>query len=73
LYTDYSCAVPSDVYKNDQYKYFTHTTRGTHFWDRTLDYLFTNYQWVANSVVTHQDATKESDHAPVSVLIPIPK
>jgi endonuclease/exonuclease/phosphatase family metal-dependent hydrolase len=73
IYAAYKCAVPPDVYKIDQYKYFTHTTRGTHFWDRTLDYLFTNYQWVENSVVTHQDATKESDHAPVSVLLPIPK
>jgi endonuclease/exonuclease/phosphatase family metal-dependent hydrolase len=73
LYTNYKCAVPADIYKNNQFEYFTHTTRGTHFWDRTLDYLFTNYQWVENSVVTHQDATKESDHAPVSVLFVLPK
>jgi len=73
LYTKYNCAVPTDLYKNNQYNYFTHTTRGTHFWDRTLDYLFTNYQWVENSVVTHQDATNESDHAPVCVLFVLPK
>jgi endonuclease/exonuclease/phosphatase family metal-dependent hydrolase len=73
LYATYSCAVPAESYQNDQYRYFTHTTRGTHFWDRTLDYLFTNYQWVGHSVVTHQDATKESDHAPVSVLFILPK
>jgi endonuclease/exonuclease/phosphatase family metal-dependent hydrolase len=73
LYTRYECAVPADLYKSNQFNYFTHTTRGTHFWDRTLDYLFTNYQWVGNSVVTHQDATIESDHAPVSVLFVLPK
>jgi endonuclease/exonuclease/phosphatase family metal-dependent hydrolase len=73
LYTKYKSAVPSDLYKSDQFHYFTHTTRGTHFWDRTLDYLFTNYQWVDHSVITHQDAMKESDHAPVSVLFTLPK
>ncbi len=73
LYSAYHCAVPVDEFRNNQYKYFTHTTRGTHFWDRTLDYLFTNYQWVDHSAVTHQDATKESDHAPVSVLLQLPK
>lgn len=73
LYESYQCAVPLDTYQASQFKYFTHTTRGAHFWDRTLDYLFTNYQWVDHSVVTHQEATGESDHAPVSVLIMIPK
>jgi endonuclease/exonuclease/phosphatase family metal-dependent hydrolase len=73
LYAAYRCAVPTSVYVTNQYQYFTHTTRGTHFWDRTLDYLFTNNQWVENSVVTHQDATKESDHAPVSAFFILPK
>jgi endonuclease/exonuclease/phosphatase family metal-dependent hydrolase len=73
LYASYQCAVPPDVYKMNQPAYFTHTTRGTHFWDRTLDYLFTNYHWVENSVITHQEATKQSDHAPVSVLFVLPK
>lgn len=73
LYAAYHSAVPTSVYTVSQYKYFTHTTRGTHFWDRTLDYLFTNNQWVENSVVTHQDATKESDHPPVSALLMLPR
>ena len=73
LYATYKNAVPTDLYKSNQHKFFSHTTRGTHFWDRTLDYLFTNYQWVDNSVVTHQDATKQSDHAPVSVFFILPK
>ncbi|MEI7896162.1 MAG: endonuclease/exonuclease/phosphatase family protein [bacterium] len=73
LYASYSCAVPPGVYKNNQYKFFTHTTRPGHFWDRTLDYLFTNYQWVPNSVITHQEATRESDHAPVSARLMLPR
>jgi endonuclease/exonuclease/phosphatase family metal-dependent hydrolase len=73
LYANYQCAVPTDLYRDNQYRFFTHTTRPDHFWDRTLDYLFTNYQWVSNSVITHQDATKESDHAPVSVMFALPK
>jgi endonuclease/exonuclease/phosphatase family metal-dependent hydrolase len=73
LYENYQCAVPTEMFKSNQFRYFTHTTRGTHFWDRTLDYLFTNYQWVPNSVVTHQDVTEESDHAPVSVYFMLPK
>ncbi len=73
LYATYKCAVPRDLYKNNQVNFFTHTTRPDQFWDRTLDFLFTNYQWADNSVVTHQDATKQSDHAPVSVLFVLPK
>ena len=73
LYAAYKCAVLPELYKVNQHQYFSHTTRGDHFWDRTLDYLFTNYQWAGNSVVTHQEATKESDHAPVSVLFVLPK
>jgi endonuclease/exonuclease/phosphatase family metal-dependent hydrolase len=73
LYTRYQPAVPLDVYHRSQYKYFTHTTRGTHFWDRTLDYLFTSYHWVENSAVTYQEAKRESDHAPVSALFILPR
>lgn len=73
IYDKYSCAVPTNIYQPDQSRYFTHTTRPAHFWDRTLDFLFTNYHWVENSVITHQEAVRESDHAPVSVLFPSPK
>jgi len=73
LYATYKSAITADEYKSNQYKYFTHTTRPRHFWDRTLDYLFTNYQWFPNSAMAHQDAVKQSDHAPVSVLFMLPK
>ena len=73
LYLDYQSAVTPGLYKNNQYRYFTHTTRGDHFWDRTLDYLFTNYQWYYNSAVVLQDAEKESDHAPVFAFLYLPR
>jgi endonuclease/exonuclease/phosphatase family metal-dependent hydrolase len=73
LYTDYKSAVPIAQYLQHQENYFTHTTRPGHFWDRTLDYLFTNYYWRANSTITHQSFTALSDHAPVSAEFRLPK
>ena len=66
IYSAYKCAIPLDVYHSNQAVYFTHTTRPEHAWDRTLDYLFTNYRWRAGSTITHQQFRAESDHAPVS-------
>ncbi|MEI7661696.1 MAG: endonuclease/exonuclease/phosphatase family protein [Bacteroidota bacterium] len=71
LYSAYKCAVPTGEYTVSQSGFFSHTTRGDHFWDRTLDYLFTNHEWVSHSVITHQDAMQQSDHAPVSSLFPL--
>ncbi len=73
LYSLYQPAVSLEDFHNNQYKYFTHTTRPTHFWDRTLDYLFTNFHWLDHSAVTHQEATRESDHAPVSCYFILPR
>jgi endonuclease/exonuclease/phosphatase family metal-dependent hydrolase len=73
LYLKYKPAVHTDMYVGNRSKYYTHTIRPAHYWDRTLDYLFTNKKWVDNSVVTHQDATIESDHTPVSVYISLSK
>ncbi len=73
IYGTYQCALPLSVYLANQPAYFTHTTRPTETFDRTLDYLFTNSHWVPGSVVTHQDAFYESDHCPVSSLLVLPK
>jgi len=73
VYSEYKCAVPLPVYLANQEAHFTHTTRPTETWDRTLDYLFTNSGWVAGSTITHQDAFYESDHCPVSSLLLLPK
>jgi endonuclease/exonuclease/phosphatase family metal-dependent hydrolase len=66
LYTSYNCAVELADYQQNQEAYFTHCTRPEHFWDRTLDYMFTNSRWQKGSTVTHQDFITDSDHAPVS-------
>ncbi len=66
LYEAFNSAVPPDDYKPNQARYFTHTTRPGHTWDRTLDYLFSNNRWRRGTAVVHQDFLSESDHAPLS-------
>jgi endonuclease/exonuclease/phosphatase family metal-dependent hydrolase len=73
LYTTYNCAVTPGDYQYNQIAYFTHCTRPEHFWDRTLDYLFTNSRWQKGSTVTHQDFFSDSDHAPVSSFVILKK
>lgn len=66
IYSEFKSVIPLNEYLQNQQIYFTHTTRPEHFWDRTLDYLFTNNRWRSGATVVHQDFTKESDHVPVS-------
>lgn len=73
MYANYNCAVPLSVFQQNQEAYFSHTTRPTHFWDRTLDYLFTNSRWQKGTTVTHQDFMTDSDHAPVSSMVILKK
>lgn len=73
LYNSYQGALPLTTYQANPSLYFSHTTRPDQTFDRTLDYLFTNYRWVDNSIITHQDAFYESDHAPVSSVMVLPK
>jgi endonuclease/exonuclease/phosphatase family metal-dependent hydrolase len=65
LYESYQCAVTLNQYLPGQEAFFTHTTRPDHFWDRTLDYLFTNNRWRNGSSFVRQDFLLDSDHAPV--------
>jgi len=56
----------------------THTTWNTdestpRFWDRKLDYLFSNQSWVEESGKTHQEAFDLSDHAAISAKIEAPE
>ena len=41
----------------------------TEYWDRKLDYLFTNYQDWSTTGETHNNIEKISDHAPVSATL----
>ncbi len=74
LYNRFHPAVPLFRYQADQQHYFTHTTNHPNgFWNRKLDYLFSNQPFVAGSDSTHQEAKACSDHAPVSAKWRVPK
>jgi endonuclease/exonuclease/phosphatase family metal-dependent hydrolase len=79
LYADYTPEVPLDVYQRDQASYFSHTVDKDGFWNRKLDYIFTNAEVVPGSGLVHQDEAHGgmetmplSDHAPVSVELELP-
>lgn len=73
LYDNNVAAVPLEAYLLNEENYFTNTSLGDGFWQKKLDYLFTNYKWIAGSDSTHQDATSLSDHCPISVKWEVPK
>jgi endonuclease/exonuclease/phosphatase family metal-dependent hydrolase len=73
LYDTYKSAVPISLYLSRPEMYFTHTTRPDHFWDRTLDYLFTNNNWKSGQSFVSQEFLPESDHAPLSGRLYITK
>ena len=65
-YSKFKTAISLDEYKKDNSKYFTHTTNKKGFWNRKLDYLFTNGDFQNGKTI--QDGTMPlSDHAPISV------
>ena len=71
LYDNYNSAVPLALYLADQQHYFSHSTQWDGgFWDRKLDYIFSNQEWIETSDTTYQMDTYNdalSDHVPVSV------
>ena len=58
-------------YKAGEAKYFTNGQLDSD-WNSTLDYLFSNSEWVPGSHQARQEAL-ESDHCPVTALWTIPK
>lgn len=62
------------AYLANEQDYFGHTVKGTGWWNRTVDHLFSNGVWAGPGVV-HQDertgmATMPlSDHAPLSARL----
>jgi len=77
LFDSYIPAVDTVNYLQDENRHFTHAS--THDanderyqWNRKLDYLFTNTDWVPRSTVTHQDAVLESDHVAVAAKWVVP-
>ena len=76
FYDQYSSAVPINNYVKNNTAYFTHTVDGRGFWNRKLDYIFTNKNFIPNSNITWQnkdnggiETMRLSDHCPVSVKI----
>lgn len=65
LYGRYAPFVPLADYQADQAAYYTHTVDGRGFWNRQLDYLFSNATWQPGSGRVLQDTMPLSDHAPV--------
>lgn len=79
LYQRYDSAIPLDEYEANNSAHFSHTTDGHGYWNRKLDYLFTNLEVVAGSGVTYQDGESAgidtmplSDHAAVSFEVRLP-
>ena len=77
LFDSYIPGVSLVNYLQDENRYFTHAS--THDasderyqWNRKLDYLFTNTDWVPRSTITHQDAVLESDHVAVAAKWVVP-
>ena len=79
LYARYTPEVPLADYQADNAAYFSHTTDKDGFWNRKLDYIFTNAAVVPGSGLVHQDEAHGgvatlplSDHAPVTVELSLP-
>ncbi len=79
MYQDFQPAISLDDYRQNNAEYFSHTVNKDGFWNRKLDYLFTNASFVAGSGLVHQDVDHGgmetmplSDHAPLSVTLELP-
>ena len=79
FYTTFTPAVDLEDYTEDNTPYFTHSVSSNEFWNRKLDYLFTNSTFVEGTTQVYQNETNGgintmplSDHAPMSVQWSIP-
>lgn len=79
LYSHYTPEIPLEQYQADNASYFSHTVDKNGFWNRKLDYIFTNAEVVPGSGLVHQDVAHGgmetmplSDHAPVTVELVLP-
>lgn len=79
FYESYASEIPLADYQADNASYFSHTTDKDGFWNRKLDYFFTNASVVPGSGLVHQDEAHGgtetmplSDHAPITVEIEVP-
>lgn len=75
IYSAYEAAIPQAKYESNQAKYASFTSDKNGFWNRKLDYIFTNGDFVDGVGLVHQNvetggmATMPlSDHAPVTTV-----
>jgi len=79
FYSSYTPAISLADYAADNSKYFSHTTNKNGFWNRKLDYLFTNGIFISGTGIIHQDNSTGmdtmplSDHGPVTVIFGVSK
>ncbi|NQU27119.1 MAG: endonuclease/exonuclease/phosphatase family protein [Candidatus Marinimicrobia bacterium] len=73
LYDKYSPASSLTAYNQNESQYFTHTPNLNGAWDRKLDYLWTNTNWVPGSAITLQEAVEASDHVAVIARWEVPQ
>ena len=73
LYAHLAPAISREHYLENEPIHYSHTTDGRGFWNRKLDYLFSNGQWDGAASMTHQSERRGgmatmplSDHAPIS-------
>jgi endonuclease/exonuclease/phosphatase family metal-dependent hydrolase len=72
LWNSWSPAIPLERYLANESRYFTHTTDKDGFWNRKLDYLFTNGAFTGGDVLQSAErggfeTMSVSDHAPLVV------
>jgi len=77
FYERYQEAIPLAEYQAHEQDFYSHTVNSRGWWNRRLDYLFTNALWAGGLV--HQDSVKGgmetfslSDHAPVTGRLVLP-
>ncbi|BAX79797.1 endonuclease/exonuclease/phosphatase family protein [Labilibaculum antarcticum] len=67
FYENYQAAIPLENFKENNSKHFSHTTDKNGYWNRKVDYLFTNGCFIPTSGNTLQQWMQVSDHAPIVV------
>lgn len=67
FYENYKVAIPLENFKENNSTHFSHTTDKNGYWNRKVDYLFTNGSFVPTSGNTLQQWMQVSDHAPIVV------
>ncbi len=82
LLAAYNSAIPLAVFQSNPSQYFSFTGDASAFWNRTLDYIFTNTSFRINSGMALQDSLLPdgstgiptmplSDHAPIFGLLEV--